>query len=193
MFESSHVIKLTMALYKVSDFFPEKEPLKILIRKKADEVLAGLISLLDQGGAVKEKVINDIEIIKAFLELAKAQNWLKKENFEILEKEYNLILEDLAFIESKASNEKSLKPSVAVKASEAKNQLDSFEKIKIERKRCAQIIEVLKKNKEVQVKDLKDVFPSVSKRTLRRDFEYLLSKGIVQRKGDNNSTVYSLK
>ena len=45
MFEQSHVIKLTVVLYKVSDFFPAKEPLKFLIRRKADDILTNLILL----------------------------------------------------------------------------------------------------------------------------------------------------
>jgi len=48
MFERSYVIKLTVVLYKVSDFFPAGEPLKALIRKRGDETLAGLILFLEK-------------------------------------------------------------------------------------------------------------------------------------------------
>lgn len=186
MIERNHAIKLTIALYKVSDFFPEKEPLKMLIRKKADEVLAGLI-FLEKSDSLREQVASDIEVIKAFFELAKEQNWVDKKNFEILEKAYNGVLEAIKLkpIESKEKEIRFAQKEKKVERLE--NDLD------VGKKRCSGIIEVLKQRKEIQVQDLKDVFPDVSKRTLRRDFEYLLAKGIVERKGDNNNTFYKLR
>jgi len=35
--------------------------------------------------------------------------------------------------------------------------------------------------------------PNVSKRTLRRDFEFLLKQGIVERIGERNETFYKIK
>lgn len=197
MFERSHVIKLTMVLYRVSDFFPEKEPLKALIRKKADEVLAGLI-LLEENNNLVGQVLSDVEIIKAFIELAENQNWLKKENFEVLKKEYCLIgdkiKEQAACAETSACQGKE-KATLAVQNPPKAGKAGFIEvrEIDLGRKRCFQIINILKKGKPMQVKDLKDVFPDVSKRTLRRDFEYLLEKGLVERMGDNNNTEYKLK
>ncbi len=177
MFERSHIIKLTVVLYKVSDLFPEKEPLKFLIRKKADEILAGLI-LQD------ENIEKDIEVLNAYIELAKSQNWLKQENFEVLKKEYSLIVESL----KEARPEKLLKLGfnklVETRLQQQEVNLGPRHK---------KIIDILKKGKPIQVKDLKNVFPDISKRTLRRDFEYLLEKRLVERLGDNNNTEYKLK
>jgi len=196
MFERSHVIKLTMVLYKVSDFFPEKEPLKALIRKKADEVLAGLI-LLERDNNLAMQVLSDIEIIKAFIELAQNQDWLKKENFEVLTKEYcliaNKIKEQVACVEILARQKKD--PPFVSFANLPKKEKTGFTEKKdiVLGARHSKIIEILKKGKPIQVKDLKDVFPNISKRTLRRDFEYLLVNGLVERLGDNNNTEYRLK
>jgi hypothetical protein len=176
MFSPSHIIKLTVVLYKVSDFFPEKEPLKFLIRKKANEILAGLI--------LQEKdVEKDIEVMEAFLELAEQQDWVKRENFKILKKEYSLVGDNLKPVTS---------PKIIVGEAEKQER----QKINLSLNlgpRHSKIIEILKKGKPIQVKDLKDIFPNVSKRTLRRDFEYLLEKKLVERIGDNNSTEYKLR
>ncbi len=40
---------------------------------------------------------------------------------------------------------------------------------------------------------MKQVFPEVSKRTLRRDFENLLKQGIIEKIGEKNDTFYQLK
>ena len=188
MIERNQAIKLTIALYRVSDFFPEKEPLKTLIRRKADDVLAGLI-FLEKDDSLREQVVCDIEVVKAFFELAKEQNWLNKKNFEVLERYYNGVLDSIA-CERQAIKTKDKKAGVFQKAKETKKAEAVFD---VGKKRCSAIVEILKKEKEVQVKDLKDFFPNVSKRTIRRDFEYLLNKGIVERRGDNNNTYYKLR
>ncbi len=166
MFERSHVIKLTMAVYKVSDLFPEQEPLKVLIRKKADEILAGL--------TLSDKDINkNIEVMNAYFELAENLGFAKKENFDILKKEYKL-----------------LTPSVNKHVDTRCQQQEINLNLSARHKK---IIEILKKGNPIQVKNLKDIFPDISKRTIRRDFEYLLANGLVDRVGDNNNTEYKLK
>ena len=55
------------------------------------------------------------------------------------------------------------------------------------------ILEILKEKEKAQVKDFKEFFPEVSKRTLRRDFRYLTNKGFIERKGEKNDTFYQLK
>ncbi|MDD5738588.1 MAG: DeoR family transcriptional regulator [Candidatus Pacebacteria bacterium] len=196
MFERSHVIKLTMVLYKVSDFFPEKEPLKALIRKKADEVLAGLI-LLEKDSNLAVQVLGDIEIIKAYIELAQNQDWLKSENFEVLKKEYCLIndkiKEQIIFEKNTTSQEQEKKKFVSALPHSIKTNNESEDSRVHLNERHKKIIGILKQGKLIQVKDLKDVFPNISKRTIRRDFEYLFENGLVERVGDNNNTEYKLK
>ena len=190
MFERSYVIKLTVVLYKVSDFFPAGEPLKVLIRKRGDEILAGLILILEKNSNIVEQVLGDIEVMRAYLELARLQNWLDKKNFEILEKEYKGILED---IKTSLNDDEKKEERLVIKKEISVGKKVEQANINFGNKRHSKIIEILKQGKDLQVKDLKDVFPDVSKRTLRRDFEYLLEKGMVERRGDNNNTVYRLR
>jgi predicted HTH transcriptional regulator len=58
--------------------------------------------------------------------------------------------------------------------------------------RQEKILTFLKEKERLQVKDLKNVFPEISKRTLRRDFEQLLKKGLVVRMGEKNNTFYQV-
>jgi predicted HTH transcriptional regulator len=59
--------------------------------------------------------------------------------------------------------------------------------------RQEKILEILKEKGKVQVGQVKEFFPNVSKRTLRRDFQKLLKKGIIERIGEKNKTFYQLK
>jgi hypothetical protein len=55
------------------------------------------------------------------------------------------------------------------------------------------IMEILKKREKAQVGDFKEVFPQVSKRTLRRDFKSLMEEGLVERMGEKSETFYKIK
>ncbi len=55
------------------------------------------------------------------------------------------------------------------------------------------ILEFLRQRGRAQVGELQQIFPDISKRTLRRDFEFLLKQGIVQRIGEKSSTFYQLR
>ncbi len=59
--------------------------------------------------------------------------------------------------------------------------------------RQKKILDILKEKGSAQVKDFKEVFPNVSKRTLRRDFRNLMGQGLVERVGEKNNTFYQLK
>ena len=59
--------------------------------------------------------------------------------------------------------------------------------------RQEKILAVLKEKEKAQVWQIKQIFPQVSKRTLRRDFENLFKRGIIERIGERNETFYQLK
>lgn len=82
--EKEHFLKLTLAVYKVTELFPEEgESLKAQIRESADRVLADLI--------YSENGSRHIGKLKEFLGLAKEKNWVDSRNFLVLEKEYGKI------------------------------------------------------------------------------------------------------
>ena len=56
--------------------------------------------------------------------------------------------------------------------------------------RQEKILAFLKEQGRAQVWQIKQVLPEVTKRTLRRDFESLLKKRLVERTGERNNTFY---
>ena len=74
-----------------------------------------------------------------------------------------------------------LRSSGISKRSSSKNALQ---------RRQQKILEILKERGKAQVGDFKKIFPSVSKRTLRRDFRGLTDNGLVERIGEKNDTFY---
>ncbi len=59
--------------------------------------------------------------------------------------------------------------------------------------RQEKIVEFLKQNGKAQVGEFKEVFPEVTKRTLRRDFWQLFREGKIERMGEKNDTFYQIK
>ncbi len=55
------------------------------------------------------------------------------------------------------------------------------------------IMEFLKEKGSAQVWEIQNIFPSVSKRTIRRDFRSMLEQGLIERTGERNTTAYKPK
>ena len=55
------------------------------------------------------------------------------------------------------------------------------------------ILTFLKEKGGAQVWEIQKIFPSVSKRTIRRDFRSMLKQGLIERFGERNTTSYKLK
>jgi len=202
--QKKEIIDITNKLYKLTILFPKKEPLRYKMREVGNRVLEDIITLevfhnpipgddflpVDNSKA-KEGIFNlktNLDIIISYFEVAKYQNWVSY--FDVLEvqEKYDKIKDNLfksllLKIEEKNKQKTIVKQSVRVVKKEDKKDLDSRKK---------KIIDFLRQRKQAQVWEIKELLPDVSKRTLRRDFEYLLKQGLVQRIGERNETFYRL-
>lgn len=194
--EKSHFIKLTMVLYRVTELFPRQEPLRFLIREKANEILGGLILAKKEKNKGLGQILSNIEVLQAYFDMAGEQNWVKKENFLVLIGEYNKIREEILRLPAHQNDregerdEKGERPAYIATQSVA----DGGEERTLDlRKRQRRILQVLGEKQQAQIHDFKEIFPEITKRTLRRDFDELLKKGLVVRIGAQNQTIYKLK
>jgi Fic family protein len=163
-------IKLTNDLYKITLLFPKKEPLRYKMRELADEIL------------VKPSP-KSLEDLNSFFEVAKSQNWVSPSDILAIQAEYDNL-------------RKELKENKIVTAEFRDNEKETVvesENQSFLSQRHEKIMSLLKENGQAQVWQVKQFFPEVSKRTLRRDFEYLLKQGIIERMGERNDTFYQIK
>jgi len=183
--DKDYFLRLTAAVYRVTELFPKEEPIKILIREKACQILADLVlffssrssGLKEEKNKTLEKLFNNIEVLERYFDLSQEMNWLDKANLFILKREYAKIKKELNDKKEPISCQKELT------AVPSQNN-------KILNGRHKKILEVLKQKEKVQLGELKTVFPEISKRTLRRDFHFLLTQGLVERMGDKTNTYY---
>lgn len=196
--DNKDIIELTNKLYKKTLLFPKKEPLRYKIREIGNRVLEGITALevfhtSEQGhdflpvdNSENESLIfslkRDLDIIISYFEVVKYQNWISY--FEALE-----IQDKYGKIKSNLEDELS-----RIQPTQTESLFKPFkpEKNKDLDERKKKILSFLKEKNQAQVWQVKEFLPDVSKRTLRRDFEYLLKQGLVKRIGERNNTFYKL-
>lgn len=197
--ERSFVIKLTVVLYKLTEGFPEREPLKFWIREKANAVLSNLLCLgynnpvglaKEQKGKLKEVVLRDIQVLRGFFAVAKEQAFTRKDYILVLSQEYQKIARNL---EKELSLELARpKPEKQEKAAQS-HFSESFLPQPSIKKQHQEILDLLSQKGTLQVKDLEQFFPQLATRTIRRYCEFLLSHKLVKRVGRDNKTGYALR
>jgi len=164
-----YLIQLTNNLYRLTLLFPKKEPLRYKMRELADEILSKCLT----PGVKQNPVGEELEVLDSFFEVAKSQNWVSPKEMLNLQEEYSKLKEGL-------KREEKPKPQEVYRGQTPVNQ------------RQEKILDFLKENGRAQVGELKQIFPEVTKRTLRRDFEFLLKRGKIERIGERNDTFYQL-
>jgi hypothetical protein len=179
--DRDYLIKLTLAVYKVTKIFPNKEPLKSLIREKANQILADFI-LKNK----KKNIQENIDVLNGYFEIAEKQNWVDELNFLVLRREYNEVSSELGEETDKIEKKEEIGKKVIKSSNLHPDPI-------LLNNRCERILEVLKGKEKAQIWEFKKVFPEVTKRTLRRDFEFLLKQRLVIRAGENNNVYYMLK
>lgn len=178
-----YLIQLTKNTYGLTLLFPKKDPLRYKVRELADEVLEFLIPSQKNGDICLER----LEVLDSLFEVAKSQNWVSLQELLKVQEEYNKLKEVLNQPEVPENQ-----PKFAFQPPVAREEVPAFFKDQLQN-RQEKIMELLKENGGIQVWQVKKVFPEVSKRTLRRDFENMLKQGLIERVGEKNDTFYKIK
>jgi len=175
-----YFIRLAFAVYRVTELFPENEPLKLRVRESANKILADLILIFTENPVTsfKEKsilvdrVLKEIGLIEQYFNQSQEKNWVRPVNFLILRKEYDKIKKSV--IEYNQARKDKKKTEVEISPRKKK------------------ILEILRKKGKLRVAELQGFFPGISKRTLRRDLENLLRRKLIKRVGEWSQVFYKV-
>ncbi|MCP6718582.1 MAG: DeoR family transcriptional regulator [Patescibacteria group bacterium] len=213
--DKNRVIEAINELYRLTLLFPKKEPLRFKMREIADEILANFVTYFNsspntQNPETVKSSHSLFEVLDSFFEVAKQQNWVKPIDVLNLQDEYRAIEQEIKKEVKQAETINSKEPepqkqeleepgviqmpALQVEAVKIPEKIIDVEQSKAEvSERQKVILDILKQKEGVQVWEVKDSFPDISKRTLRRDFRKLLEDGLVEREGERNTTFYKLK
>ena len=184
--DKTYIIQLTNNLYRLTLFFPKKEPLRYKLREVAASFLAN---------PNKE----DLVVLNDFFDVSLAQNWVSPSDILAMKQDYGnlsalLDNEEIApqqTLPQMASDE--IKDLPILDPTRKMQEISSFQCQSGLTERQDKIVAFLRENGRAQVWQLKEILPEVTKRTLRRDFESLLSNSKIERIGEKNNTYYQLK
>ncbi len=195
--EKETLIRLTSDLYKLTLLFPKKEPLRYKIRELADDILASYIAkrsfdisgvppVINLNSKNNQDLLLDLETLDGFFTIAREQNWVSFSEVLKVSERYVSLRKELEDIIDSHQQE------MALETITAETGADFDDSSKSDQRR-SMILEILKEKGKAQVWEFKKIFPELSKRTLRRDFEKLLGQDLVERIGERNQTFYQLK
>jgi len=186
------IIKLTNAVYKVTNLFPAKDPLKIAIRKEALDVLFFSI-LVAKGIDPKSKgnVFTSLKLLEAYFQISSKQNWVDERNFEILQAEYDKVKQLFEELSKKSKPEKK-KPDL----NQPKEEKKEITGKQIEYEKLSDIqlkvLEILQNKGQLKPNELKEFFPKVSARSIRRELRELKEKNIICAFGSGKAIFYEI-
>lgn len=192
--------KLTNAVYKVLEFFPESDPLKNRAKDKALAIMDNLVVIGDNSGwasfqkdKIKTQVLEDIEILLGYLWIGKAQGWMNSSNYLIISNEYDKLKKELGPAMIELTQRLPL-PDKHIPKIEPVKEVQPVPTPTLNlSERQKKILEFLAKNEKAQVMDLQNVLPNITKRTIRRDLDELLVAGKIMRLGDFNQVFYKIR
>ncbi len=204
----NQALRLSIAIYRITNKFPDNEILTIKFRNLAIEILRDVshffylkkIGQKDNPSPEKKKLtqsaIGKTKVIREYFKVAVAQNWLKEINFEVLDREYKDLEVQLEEIhsESPESRKKSIKPEKSLlKIPSPFISHPSFKTPSFLNSRQQKILAHVKSNGQTKMGNLAEILPNYNFRTLRRDCEKLVRLGLIERNGDNRWAIYKIK
>ena len=200
------LINLTLELYDLTGYFPNKEPLRYKIRGMGNDVLSDLLLLMSDLGPtqqkqekIKSELTENIQVLENLFEVAKPQDWVSPDDIEEMKNEYTRIREAVELVDTSEEESKTKEPQPEFKGEEpeeeeTEEQIVEDGKIAMDSisERQQRVVQEIEKNGPVQISDIKDDFSEVSRRTLIRDLNELTDQGLINKTGKGPSVFYSL-
>lgn len=205
---------MTLALYRVTDFFPQGEVLRKHLREKANEVFGGVGEYGFSGDYQHETVaiLAKIQALKGYLNVARSMRFVKPINITVLEREYDFLAD---FLHGEMED---IKPSSLPKKEEpqvkerVKTDLSTWEDFTVSAQnvqlpvsnngmeaiagvindRQEKILEHLKQAERAKISDFAPHFVGISTKTIQRDLQDLVIKNVLKKEGEKRWTVYSI-
>lgn len=187
--DKNYFIELTISLYQATDVFPDEEPLKFLLREKADQLLGELAphhfsqnETLNLGEVMK--IEREIQSLQSLLKVAEVREDSDSLTIFLLNEEYEKIKEELAGMNPERELEE-----------EREKKEESFSgkeegEIGFLNKRQREIIDLLRQEPNLKANEIAQKFPGVTNRTIRRDLEDLGRQKFLRRKREGSHVLY---
>jgi len=211
--------KLTAALYRVTELYPDKEPIKWALRNHAVCLYIDLMSVMSDSAVLSDRtynnLLNAIAKIIHTLELASVGGFVLDLNFEILKKEYsalnNLLKNGMfdfiyerkllagsefeaikAIVDGASRAEKKPAEAAAGGGGPKKPRKAAKGVFRPSGEKGDIIMDFLAKNGKKTLKEIAALFNGVSDKTVQRCLFDLVKSGNLKAEGEKRWRVYSI-
>jgi len=216
----SRIQRATEAVYRVTDLFSDKEPMKWKMREESTFVFTHLAVMKNkhslERGAHLERIADSVDRLSILFSLfEESGSTVLSANFRILKKEYESIKK---FISQETQKQdishlflEERKPSESPKGIQAgpigqnkKEVSDSLSdkpaivskptvsNVSKGQERKDKILEIVKDKEKVTVGELSSMFGQYSEKTIQRDLLEFVSDGVLRKEGDKRWRTYIL-
>jgi len=210
--------KLATAMYMITNLFSDSEPIKWSLRKKVSELLSFIVGYKNILPAQMSDFSNEartrvLEIVSLF-EISYRSGLVSPMNFSILKEEFSLLVDAIDTTRSTYSESQNgifsdtfFDTQSSVDISKHKDSQSSktgvsnsnfvkdhpVEKDVFNRNnRQNIIINLLKKKKDLTIKDIAQTIKDCSEKTIQRELISLISSNIIKKTGERRWSRYSL-
>ncbi len=185
--------KISSAIYLVTGFFDDKEPLKWRLRTLSTDLISERI---------KDKSSTVMEILSLF-SIAKTAGLVSEMNYNILIRELSKLEHEakkpleLMFPREMVTDDRALpeprKDEFIKDKTDGKSSLKEFGAISVKKNsRQNIIITILKRKKEIMIKDVSPLISGCSEKTIQRELLAMVQAGILRKVGEKRWSRYSL-
>lgn len=209
--------KLVSALYMLSNFISDKEPIKWQMREEGVELLSRSLSFItDQGRSLANlnSFISAALKFLSFLEVSYVGGVISEMNYRILKTEFESLIQAVESAEKKDNQNSLIFPEHFFEISNgqqiskledentSKGQNIMSDRMSIKKEPTKQkdksnrqeiIMSLLKKNKELGIKDFVSSISDCSEKTIQRELVVLVAKGLIRKEGEKRWSRYSIK
>jgi hypothetical protein len=200
--------KLTGALYRVTDLFPDKEPLKWVLRNKAASIYENLVILNLNSLKNKNEIIDEtfflISQIVEIFDLVSESFFISGINFKILKKEYVSLMDILEgkkgdiLEEVKLLSSSSFAP-LAEQKIKSKNPIGHIGQNHIgqgvnanKNGREVKIFDFLKNNGAKTTGEITSIFTGISEKSVQRELLKMVEEGKLRAEGEKRWRKYGI-
>lgn len=182
---TDRVKKLTEALYRVTDLYPDKEPLKWTLRESSLNIYTDTMSVMsDRNFKNFGGIIKNISHIINTLDLASLGGFISDINFGILKREYSSLKsmidnqKELVLLEQKIELEQPpQKPAIVS---------DTMSN------RKKKIVDFISTNGKKTIKEILPIFDNISEKSVQRDLLELVKSRKLITEGEKRWRAYSI-
>ena len=195
--------KLASAIYLITSFLNDQEPLKWKLRTLASELVSLTVSLKER--QFTQSAVNDIILnIIGLLSIAKNVGLISPENNNIMQEEFTKYIGTIDYISNISdflgteefplkSEVKRLEESSYDPKDKPLKELKKFGAVSVKKNsRQNIIITLLKRKKEIMIKDISPLIHGCSEKTIQRELSAMVQTGILRKAGEKRWSRYSL-